>query len=259
MPRYYDGFKVLNRNIDVIPLSADYSAYKLILAPNLRLVDDTTVKRLHAFVAGGGTLVLNDRAGTQHMDCSMRLALSPGPFTDMTGVRSVAMLDLVEYNAQNGMLEKSLQDELGIVFTGSDTVFKPRTIVESLKLGGAEAIAVVRGAGELTGRPAVTRNRYRQGWVYYAGVDSDDEGFYEALAQLVGATSRLTPLIAAPSGVEVTSRQDANATYYFLLNMTDMAHKNIELPHPMYDLIAERAGVTQVSLGPLDVAVLAWS
>ena len=31
----------------------------------------------------------------------------------------------------------------------------------------------------------------------------------------------LTPLIEAPHGVEVTSRQDGDTTYYFLLNLTE--------------------------------------
>jgi hypothetical protein len=45
--------------------------------------------------------------------------------------------------------------------------------------------------------------------------------------------------------------------YYFLLNLTEDEHNSIPLPHPMVDVIAEREGVTSVSLGPLEVAVLA--
>lgn len=256
VPRYYNGFKVLQRNIDVVPLPADFSLYRLILAPNLRLVDDAVVKRLQAFVVAGGTLVLNDRAGTQHRDNSMRRTLSPGPFADIAGVRSVAMLDLVEYNARRGDFEKSLAAQLGIVFAGKQTVFRPRTIVESLTLHGAEALATVVGGGEMSGRPVVTRNRHGNGWVFYVGADCADDAFYETVARLVGAGMKLTPLIPAPYGVEVTSRQDAEATFYFLLNLTTETHENIDLPKPMDDLIGGRAGIREVLLGPLDVAVL---
>ncbi|MGH9345118.1 MAG: beta-galactosidase, partial [Terriglobia bacterium] len=257
VPQYYRGFKVLQRNIDVVPLSADYSSYSLILAPNLRLVDDATVERLRAFVAAGGTLVLNDRAGTQYSDCSMRLTLSPGPFTRIAGVRSVAMLDLTGYDSQNGSFEQSLEDELGVVFTGNNTAFRPRTIIESLVLQGAEAVATVRGGGHMAGGPVVTRNRYERGWVFYAGADSTDDGFYETLARLVAISTKSEPLIKAPYGVEVTSRQDDNTTYYFLMNLKDVEQSTIELPHPMHELISEKQSVTEVSLGPLGVAVLA--
>lgn len=254
---YYNGLKVLQRNIDVVPVTADFSSYKMIVASNLRLIDDKTVERLKAFAAGGGVLVLNDRAATENMDNSMRLTLSPGPFTDVAGVKAVAMLNLDEYNPQNGSFEQQLYAKLGFKFSGSESVFHPRSIVESLVLHGAEPLATVVGGGRMEGGPAVTRNRYQRGWVFYVGVDSVDDGFYEELARILGGAAKLAPLVAAPYGVEVTSRQDATTTYYFLLNMTEEPHEAITLPGPMDELITGRRQVTQVALEPLGVAVLA--
>jgi len=253
---FYAGLKVLGRNLDLVPLSAELAGYKIVAAPNVRMIDDGTVERLKNFVADGGTLVLNYRAATQKMDNSMRLTLAPGPFIEIAGVKSVAILDLFEYNEQAGNLDAKLQGELGIRFKGNDKVFRPRTAIESLELSGAEVIATVRGGGPMEGRPAITRNRHGRGWVIYVGCDSSDDAFYEAVARVVGSTSELKPLIDAPYGVEVTSRQDAAATYYFLLNLTELAHDRIELPHAMDDLIHDQRGVMQISLGPLDVAVL---
>ena len=253
---FYNGLKVLQRNIDVASLAADYAPYKLIVASNLHLIDDATADRLRAFVAGGGILVLNYRTGTQNNDNSMRRTLAPGPFLDIAGVKAEAMLDLTEYTPQNGSFDKDLEAALGIGFSGEDAKFTPRTIVESLVLHGAETIATVHG-GRMAGGPAVTRNRCEQGWVFYVGVDCVEVEFYEAFARVVGNAGKLMPLIAAPYGVEVTSRQDVDITYYFLLNLTETTHDNIELPSPMDDLIGDRKGVAQVSLGPLDVAVLA--
>lgn len=254
---FYNGFKILQRNLDVVPLTVDLAAYKVIVAPNLRLIEDATVEKLKSFVVSGGTLVLNYRAATQNMDNSMRLTLAPGPFTEIAGVKSEAILDLFEYNSQNGNLDAKHQDELGIQFAGNETVFKPRTAIESLTSHGAEVIATVRGGGTMDGKPAITRNRHGSGWVYYVGCDSTDDPFYEAVARAVGAASELKPFIEAPYSVEVTSRQDADTTYYFLLNLTETAHDKIELPHAMDDVIHDHRGITQISLGPLDVAVLA--
>jgi beta-galactosidase len=256
MQAFYGGLKELKRNIDVVPLGADYSRYKLLVASNLRLIDDSTAARIIQFVADGGTLLLNDRAGTENTENGMRLTLSPGPFTEIAGVHAEAMLDLSETNPQNGTLEQSQEEELGIVFAGADAVFHPRTIVEALVLRGAEPIASLRG-GLMAGRPAVTRNRYGKGWVFYSGVDCLEDGFYESLARIAGATAKLDPLIAAPYGVEVTSREDATSTYYFLLNLTETPHEKIPLPRPMDDMIEEHRGITQIPLGPLEVAVLA--
>ena len=253
---FYNGLKVLQRDMDVVPLSTDLSAYKIVAATNLRLIDDVTIDKLKKFVADGGTLVINCRVATQNMDNSMRRTLSPGTFTEIAGVQSDAALDLFEYNQHNGMLDAKLQSELGIRFAGKDATYRPRTIIESLKLDGAEALATVVG-GRMAGRPAVTRHRSGKGWVFYVGVDSTDDEFYEGVARAVGEAAGLKPLIFAPYGVEVTSRQDGSTTYFFLLNLGETPHDLIELPQPMDDLLQEKRGVKSVSLEPLGVVVLA--
>lgn len=246
---YYSGFKALQRNVDVIPLEQEFSGYKLILAPNLRLVDEATVARLGDFVIRGGILVLNYRAGTQKMDVSMRRVLPPGLFSEMAGVTAEANeVDFIEYPDLK-------TDNFGIRFSGSNTVFRPHTILESLTLRGAEPVATFNG-GRMAGRPAVTRNRYGKGWVFYVGTDCAGDGFYEALARAVANTDDLPPLLAAPLGVEVVSRENAESIFYFLLNLTETTHNDIELPKPMHDLIAEQPGRKTISLGPLEVAVL---
>lgn len=255
---FYNGLKSLHRNIDVVPPGADLSGYKLVVASNLRLIDDATIDKLKTYVAGGGTLLLNYRAATEYMDNSMRRALSPGAFAEIAGVQSDAMLDLFDYNSENGLLEKKLQEQLGIRFSGSDAIYHPATIVESLHLGGAEALARVVG-GRMEGQPIVTRHRSGQGWVFYVGVDSSDSEFYEAVAHAIAGTIDLKPIIDAPHGVEVTSRSDGKTTYVFLLNLTEDNHPEIVLPRAMDDAIGGRTGVEKIALGPLGVAVLAYS
>jgi beta-galactosidase len=247
--RYYNGFKVLQRNIDIVPRTVDFSAYRLVVAPNLHLVDDETVERLSRFVAGGGILVLNYRAGTQNMDNSMRRVLPPGAFAKIAGVTVESNLDLLEF----GMLDRN---GFGIEFPGNLGVFHPRTMLEPLTLRDAGAVAAFQG-GRVAGRTAVSRNRHGQGWVFYVGTDCSDGGFYEAVAQQVGAAGKLSPLLPAPYGVEVVSREDSAATYYFLLNLTEDPHRGILLPQPMEDLLSEGGKVTTVSLDPLGVSVLA--
>ena len=187
----------------------------------------------------------------------MRRTLAPGPFTEIAGVRAEAMLDLTEINPQGGSLDKSLADSLAVAFAANPASFTPRTIVESLTLRGAEAVASVRG-GAMDGRPVVTRKRCERGWVFYVGVDCNEDEFYETLARAVGNAAGILPLIPAPYGVEVTSREDEGSTYYFLLNLTNTSHENIALPTPMDDLIGERQGIRRISLGPLGVAALRY-
>jgi beta-galactosidase len=254
--RYYRGLKVLQRNIDVVPGSADFSAYRVIVAPNFRAVEDSTVSRLRDFVRGGGILLLNYRAATQNPDNSMRRTIPPGPLADIAGVVAESSVDVIEYNQIKGTYGREVAGELGIIFAGHPDIFRPRSILESLALQGAEPVATIRG-GRMEGKPAITRHRLEQGWVFYAGTDSAEDGFHETLARSLGAAGHLSPLIAAPYGVEVTSRQSAETVFYFLLNLTETAHERIPLPQPMDDMLNGQTGLRNVSLAPLGVAVLA--
>jgi beta-galactosidase len=253
--RFYAGLKALQRNIDVVPLAADLNRYKVVAAPNLRLIDEANADKLKAYVAAGGVLVLNYRAGTQNPDGSMKPILSPGIFSDIAGVASVARLDLVEYSAAHGQMDGAHEAELGIAFRGLDPVFKPRTIMEQLELRGAESVAAFRG-GRMAGMPAVTRFAYKKGYVIYAGADSGDHGFHEELAQLAATAAMLPPLLHVPRGVTVTTREDAQNVYYFVLNLTETAHENIPLPEPMEDWTRSGRVIPTLQLEPLGVALL---
>jgi beta-galactosidase len=227
-----------------------------VAAPNLRLIDDDEADKMKSYVAAGGVLLLTDRAGTQHTDCSMRRILSPGVFTEIAGVVSVAKLDLLEYGAAHGQMDSPHEEELGIAFAGNNLVFKPRTIMEQLQLRGAETVATFRG-GRMDGWPAVTRARYRKGWVIYAGTDSGDRGFHEAVAQLAADAAQLPALLSVPRGVVVTTREDARYRYYFVLNLTETPHDAIALPQPMEDWASGGQRLTSLRLEPLGVALLA--
>jgi beta-galactosidase len=246
--RYYNGFKVLKRNIDIVPMSADYSIYERIIASNVHLVDDSTVKRLELFIPESEILVLNYRAGIQHKDASTRRVVPPGAFAEIVGVIAEAKLDLVDYFAPG--------KQFGIRFSTTETDFRSRTILESLTLRDSETIARLR-RGWMAGQPATTRNRHGRGCVFYVGTDCADDVFHETLAQSAAAFGKLRPLIPAPCDVEVTTRDVATTTYYFLLNLTEVAHNSVAMPSRQDDLLSERKGLTEVSPGPLEVAALA--
>ena len=127
--------------------------------------------------------------------------------------------------------------------------------MEALTLQGANPIATFRG-GRMAGKPAITRHKYGQGWVFYVGTDSGKREFHEALARIVGETVGLRALINAPYGVEVNSREDDKATYYFLLNLTETPYKRVSLSAAMDNVLTGERAVEAVDLGPLEVAIL---
>jgi beta-galactosidase len=152
-------------------------------------------------------------------------------------------------------MDTAHESQLGIAFKGGSEAFKPRTTMESLQLHGAEPVAVFRG-GRMEGMPAVTRNRYQKGWVIYAGTDSGEHGFHEALAQLAATAAGVAPLLTVPRGVAVTTREDQDHVYYFVLNLTETPHNEIALPRAMDNWTDGDRSVSSIRLEPLGVAVL---
>jgi beta-galactosidase GanA len=64
------------------------------------------------------------------------------------------------------------------------------------------------------------------------------------------------PLLEVPKGVEVTTRETPETTYYFLLNYTK-SEQQILLPQPLDELVGERNQIMECSLAPLGVAIVA--
>lgn len=253
--RVYAGLKPLQRNIDIVSLDADFTRYKVIAAPNLRLIDDAAATKLERYVANGGVLILSPRSGTQNADCSMRRVVSPGVFAEMAGVSVESKLDLLEYSSVRGQMDNAHEAELGISFEGIDATFRPRVVMESIVLRGAEVMARFRG-GRMDGRPAVVRNRYKRGWVLYQATDSGDHGYHEAVARLAANAAELRPLIDVPRGVAVTTREDEQHVYTFVLNLTEAPQHDIALPRMMRDCLNGEREVQLISLEPLGIAVL---
>lgn len=246
--RFYTGLMALKRNIDVVSPAVALNGYRLVAAPGLRIVSDEQAKRLLEYVRQGGVLVLNSEAGTRTPDNLLRESLAPGPFAEAAGISIAGTLSMGTPAAA-----RDLNAEYTVSFAGGPA-FKPFQRMQRIDLHGAEVLATFQG-GHFESRPAVTVRKFGRGQLVYVGVDSLDRGFYVALAQELKRRFDIRPILNAPLDVEVTSRSTDRFEYIFLLNLTEQA-RQIELPTPMREMIADKEARGTLSLGPLDVAVL---
>lgn len=115
----------------------------------------------------------------------------------------------------------------------------------------------VYAAGELTGRPAVTRHPYGTGTAWYASAHLGD-GIAAVLDEALRAAG-VRPVLDVPEGVEATVRSGARGTYLFVLN-----HGDHDTSTPLTgrfaaggtDLLTGTAVRDHLALGPLGAAVL---
>jgi beta-galactosidase len=83
---YYRPLAARSVGADIVSAEAPLDGYKLVVAPALTVLSETTVANLAAFVEAGGTLVLTVRCGQKDTHNALFPTLQPGPLRDLAGV-----------------------------------------------------------------------------------------------------------------------------------------------------------------------------
>ncbi|MFD0003070.1 beta-galactosidase [Streptomyces sp. NPDC127178] len=188
--------------VDFVRPDADLSAYRLVLAPSLYLVDDAGARNLTAFASDGGTLAVGFHGGAVDENCHVRLGGYPGAFREALGVRTDELFPLLP------------GEPVGLSGGGTGTLWSER-----VRLSGAEPVESYT-TGPLSGVPAVTRNSTGSGVSWYVATLPDPTTL-AALLDRIRREAGVEPVRSTPQGVEAVLRRGADADYLFLVNHTD--------------------------------------
>lgn len=196
---YYRYFHDRNIQVDVISPDSDrFGDYDVLLVPNLMMAKDAAVRAIHDFVRGGGTAVMDFRAGAKEWNNRMLPEILPGPFAELLGI-AVDDYGIIEPEHPIGL---AFAEETGR--TGSEG--QAATWYDVIEPQGATA--VVRFTNDyFAGCPAVTRNPYGAGFAYYIGTELD-RSTLNRLFDGISETAGLTPVLPSlPPGVEAIRRE----------------------------------------------------
>ncbi|MQY33664.1 Beta-galactosidase [Streptomyces sp. RB17] len=226
--------------VEFVRPQADLSAYRLVLAPNLYLVDDAGAANLSAFAERGGTLAVGFHSGAVDENCHVRLGGYPGAFREVLGVRSDEPFPLLP--GEQVVLSGAVPDG------ATGTLWSER-----LRLEGAEAVASYAD-GPLSGVPAVTRRPHGTGTAWYLAT-LPDPATLAALLDRVRGEAGVEPVRTAPPGVEVVRRRGPEADYLFVI---DHAGRGAELPVApgSSELLTGKETAGTVTVAPGEVAVV---
>ena len=208
---YYKYFYDRNIAVNMIPADADFSRYKVVAAPVLYMVKEGMKEALEEFVRGGGVLVTSFMSGIVDQSDNVHLGGYPGPLRELAGVW-VEEIDALAPEQTNE-----------VVFRDG-TKFRCGLVCDIMHLEHAESAAVY-GEDFYAGMPAVARNRFGDGTVYYVGT-SMEEGLAAVLDKAV-ADAGVKPVINESTELEITCRKTEEHKYYFVMNFKD---KDLKLP-----------------------------
>lgn len=234
---HYAPFFDAGVTCDVVPPSRDLSAYKLVVVPNLYLLDEDGAERLRQYVRMGGHLVVSFFSGIVDSCDRAHLGGYPvAPLRDALGVR------IEEF----WPLEPGTSVSLGPGLTG--TLWS-----EAIELRGAEPVASFV-SGDLAGAPAITRHAYGAGVAWYLGTRPDPDGMRRLLDR-VRAEAGVEPVVPGlPAGVQAVRREAEDREFLFLLNH-NAGEVTVELPFEAPDLLTDRVSARHV-LAPRGAAVV---
>lgn len=209
--RHYGAAWRAGADVDVVPTSADLSAYDVVLAPALHVVKDDIVAKLDAVLARGGSVVSGFYAGRVDEGTNAILG-EVTPWHRLFGIR-LEETDSLEPGAVNpvGLPEVHAEGEL---------------VMEVISLQGADPFGTYE-AEFYAGTPAVTRHRPHGetgGQAWYLATLLDLHGT-DAVIGSVLRHHGLTGPYAHVDEVEHTTRVNGRNRYSFLLNHSDEARE----------------------------------
>ena len=209
MQRMHLALTKLGLNVDIIGQHEDLSGYRMVIAPEMYVTDETVVKNLHDYAANGGTVILTTRSGVKDEHNNAIMAQLPTIYRDMAGVYAE------EYDPIG-------TDTVAVKFTDGQ-VLRGKQWCDILHAEGAEVLAAFDGE-YFTGAPAVTRNAYGKGEVYYIATVGT-QPFYDKLITDAAQRAQLPVIPGIPDRVEVTTREGEGKKVYFIFN-NDCADKS---------------------------------
>ncbi|WP_243077095.1 beta-galactosidase [Microbacterium sp. SS28] len=218
---------------DVVPPTADLSAYDLLVVSGLYAVDDASAARIADAAAAGATVVIGHLSGIVDEENRVRTGGYPGAFRDLLGVFGEEFAPL-------------LDGERVALASGAIAV----DWTERIRATDAEVLDTY-AEGPLAGLPAVTRRRVGAGQAWYVSADLN-EGL-GPLVDDVAAAAGVAPRVPVVAGVEAIRRVSGESSWLFLVNhgTTDAL-----VPADGYDLVAETPVSGAVTLPAGEVAVV---
>jgi beta-galactosidase len=197
--------------VDVVNMDADFTKYKLVIAPMLYMVRAGVGERLTRFVEDGGTLLATYWSGITD-DSSLCFQTGfPGPLREVLGIRSEEM---------DVLYDEQVVPVAPTADSGFSESWEARIFCDLIHAEGAEVLAEY--ASEFyAGRPALTRNRHGKGSAWYVAFRGDDVFLDDLTGRIAGEAGLRTILnTILPEGVTVQARTDGRREFVFLLNFT---------------------------------------
>jgi beta-galactosidase len=199
---HYAALRSLGIGVDVVAPGTDLSQYRLVVAPELYVMDESRAAAFEAYVAGGGILVLAPRSAVKDRCNAVPERAVPAWLDGLAG------LEVTDFMSVEPADAVAIEGDVAGAFHGW---------YEELTLRGARALATYAG-GPFAAGPAIAEHRTGDGvTIYVAGVG--DAATLDSLYRTLAQRAEL-PVLELPSAVEAVALAKDGEDLLVLLNHT---------------------------------------
>lgn len=238
--RVHDALMRQNITTDGLDPREDLSRYKLVVAPQLMIVDEQTAENLQRYVHNGGVLCLTAHSGIVDEYGKSFDTPRPDPLAEMTGIE-VHDMALLEGDFKIASSHIPGLDQQAAT-----------TLADEIQVTTAEVLATF-DSGWRRGLPVVTHHRFGNGHVFYLGTILEPAAI-DALMGYLCQQAGVTPILSTPPGVRAYERRGENERLVFILNYTESS-QTVALPWDATDALSGEA-LRTVEIDAVDLRIL---
>lgn len=229
---------------DILHPDADFSAYKLLVVPQMSILPAGTRERLVRWVEAGGRLLLGPMTGNRTEEITLWTDSNYGGLEDLMGADQALRFS-----------PHWVEDTIRVVFTDGSSchpeiwcdAFEPRE--------GTDVLATYEG-GYGHGLPAVVSRKAGQGRVITLGCPLDETQTM-AMFRLLAEEAGIQPHAEGGEGVVTCPRVNENGDLSLLGVVNSRKElRTLQVPFPSEDLLTGEKLGRDVVLAPLQVRIL---
>lgn len=202
---FHDGVSRLGAGIDIINITANLDQYEVVIAPTVYIASKEIVDNLTEYVDKGGKLILTNRSGVKDETNACIMDYLPGPFASYVG----AVVE--EYDA--------LGNDTNVIRMKNGKTYRCNQWADILQLDTAESLGAYM-EDFYQGKPAITKNTYGDGEVYYVGTILERDFYRDFMNDVIEGTN-VEVFQGLPHGVEVSVRENTVSRYLLIFNNTN--------------------------------------
>ncbi len=236
--RYYYSLRRLGVGVDIVPIDADLSGYRLVIAPSWYLMTEEDAERFRGYVQRGGILVINPRTGVKNALNVCRTEPLPALLSEIAGV------EIDDYDP--------LGNDGNRVRLQSGEEFATSVWADALILKGAEQVAEYTHS-IFAGEPAIARHRFGDGTVYTFGTYGEP-ALYDTLLERMLNEAGVERLRDVPPDVDACWREGERARYLILVNLSG-EERVVPVPGGASPVLGNAPQAGQAHLPPYEVGI----